>query len=63
MDAAHTFHQNQNNSELMTRRKSVTHLIDQQGCDEQRVTCVATRFRYCVCTSITRARQPFTSEL
>lgn len=34
MAAAHTFHQNQNNSELMTRRKSVTHLIDQQGCDE-----------------------------
>lgn len=43
MDAAHTFHQNQNNSELTTRRKSVMHLIDHQGCDEQRVTCVATR--------------------
>lgn len=59
MDAAHRLHHDPNNSELMTRRKSVTHPVDNQSCDEQRVVYV------CVCTLSSHERgnlSPLNSE-
>lgn len=65
MDAAPRRHHSPNSSELMTRRKSVTHPIDNQGCDERRVVCVCVLPRNNVFTQSSHKRgnlSPLNSE-